>query len=706
MKHTYFCILLALGLLLVACKEPTPKVLPARLQQQHYLAQQLATARDSNRLSLKKRKEILQQTYRQVQQLPADGLQLELLGKASREYVYLGDSSQFRAVNNTLFQASAAQNSPSGLGKAHWHLGFFLEQRGRLDSAFYHYRNSLEQYKQLPPDSATYTQRGRRLYSMAGIQSLYKDYLGADSSLVAAIKNFRHAANNQWLYNSYNMLGGIAIGPKEADRALRHFGQAKHYLEKTDLPEKETWLLQNNRAYAYLTKGAYAEAQNLYAGLLGNTALRKQEPKRYARIMTSQAYAYFKGEHNVSAASALLTASMAMNERLQFWHDQCRAQYYYAELLASQGDISAALHYAKLAQANAEVTSNNQFLLRSLKMLSRIDSVNSRRYSEDYYALSDYVYEQERNTLDKFARLRLETNDVIAENQRMARKQRKDNRAAIVVITFSSIGFSIVLIYFYRRARRHKKEREKASKDKYDVVLAQHIKIEAAKREEKKRISGELHDGVLGHMLGVRLILGVLNKKTDLAAVTKRREMINSLNEIEENIRNVSHELHKEAQKEMEDFIAVIEKLLSTTREAFNVHCTFVHNADVAWNALPPFVKVNLYRITQEAMKNGMTHGRCTAITITLSEQHNTLVLSIADNGIGFDLKQGREGIGLKNIDTRVQKLAGKLAIDSAKNKGTTIKVVIPKKYVAKDENPEAPEENKDSESDSSDDEN
>ena len=73
------------------------------------------------------------------------------------------------------------------------------------------------------------------------------------------------------------------------------------------------------------------------------------------------------------------------------------------------------------------------------------------------------------------------------------------------------------------------------------------IKLEEGSKKAEKRISEELHDGVLGKLFGTRLILSNLNSSSDKETILKREEYINGLQEIEEEVRNVSHELNNKS---------------------------------------------------------------------------------------------------------------------------------------------------------------
>ena len=84
-----------------------------------------------------------------------------------------------------------------------------------------------------------------------------------------------------------------------------------------------------------------------------------------------------------------------------------------------------------------------------------------------------------------------------------------------------------------------------------------------------------------------------------------------------------------------------------------------------------------MYRIIQELVNNTLKHAHCNRVNLELTQVRNSLTLIYEDNGVGFNRTEIKSGIGLKNIENRVQKLDGELTIDSSKGKGSTFIIEI-----------------------------
>jgi signal transduction histidine kinase len=94
---------------------------------------------------------------------------------------------------------------------------------------------------------------------------------------------------------------------------------------------------------------------------------------------------------------------------------------------------------------------------------------------------------------------------------------------------------------------------------------------------------------------------------------------------------------------------------------------------------VPADVALCVYRVTQEALKNAAMHGKARHAWVTAAREEADLVLTIRDDGSGFDLAKARgRGLGLISLEERVRHVGGRLVIDTEPQRGTTIRVVVP----------------------------
>jgi signal transduction histidine kinase len=99
--------------------------------------------------------------------------------------------------------------------------------------------------------------------------------------------------------------------------------------------------------------------------------------------------------------------------------------------------------------------------------------------------------------------------------------------------------------------------------------------------------------------------------------------------------------------------------------------------AELVSEELPEEHKTCIYRVVQEALHNSVRHAAARNVRVTVRQQGDRLVLSIEDDGAGFDAQHER-GLGLLGIEERVTYLGGSFKIDSAAGHGTVLNVVLP----------------------------
>ncbi|WP_141673279.1 ATP-binding protein [Allomuricauda sp. CP2A] len=639
------------------------------------------TALDSVGLPMQERKNLLQQAKDRAFALANDSIGIQKLSKISLVYKELSDSLEFRQTNQQVMKLAEEANIHDALGNSHWDMAYLFSSHGVLDSAFYHYQKALRSFEQLPTNSTSNSLKGRMLYNMGRIQESYKDYLGAESSITAALKIFDDLEDTKRTYNCYNVLGIIASGMDNSEQALEYFAKASSYLDEFDGTEKARYVQQNqnNIAHELLKKEDYEEAKKAFSELLKTEG---EDLELHSLALTSQAYSIFKSEKNYDTVAQLLDEAIKLNDSIGYSADQPRAKQYYAELLAEQGDTAQALEYAKESRVLAQETYNNERLSEVLRLLTKLDSENALAYSNAYYDLNETIQEEERTKRDKFARIRLETDQVIHENQVLSREKQIWIGTILGLILFGMAVIIILAQYINNNKLKYKQKQQESNHEIYNLMLSQQGKFEEGRQLEQKRISEELHDGVLGEMLGIRLILSGLNERDDDASVEQRAGLIERLQEVEEEIRTISHELNHASYEKFHNFIVSLEDLIKGIEKSSGIACSFTYDNKVSWDNLLGDIKINAYRIVQESLKNCVKHAQCEHVDIAFGMSGGKLKLTISDDGIGFDTNKGKRGIGLRNIISRVKKIKGTFSIDSVKGKGTTITVTIPSKYI------------------------
>lgn len=194
-----------------------------------------------------------------------------------------------------------------------------------------------------------------------------------------------------------------------------------------------------------------------------------------------------------------------------------------------------------------------------------------------------------------------------------------------------------------------------------------------AQERERVNIGNELHDNINQIITTVRLYLDMIQPASgqDEDLKSKTGELISMAYD---EIRKLSRELVS-PQLKGDSLIESINELIADLEAASQFKITFLHDPAI-WTSRS--LKIALFRIVQEQLKNIVRYSEASEILIELQATEKNILLAITDNGKGFDLKATRNGIGLSNIRERVRLYAGEISIDTAPGAGCRISVNIP----------------------------
>ena len=251
-----------------------------------------------------------------------------------------------------------------------------------------------------------------------------------------------------------------------------------------------------------------------------------------------------------------------------------------------------------------------------------------------------------------------------------------------IAATLLLLAISSIIIISQRRKNeklRFEEEQQASNQKIFNMLLSEKSKIEEGKKLAQKRISEELHDAVQGRIQGIRMILLGLNKRNTPEAVAQRSEVIAELQDVQEEVRAISHELSHSAYQKIYGFITTIQDLLNDVKKSAGLQSSFLFDEDLDWDGLSGEVKINVYRIIQESIQNCVKHAKAKNVALTFHIQNNELFkVVLKDDGKGFKVKKGKKGIGMRNINSRIEKLKGTWQINSAVGEGTTVILYIP----------------------------
>lgn len=190
---------------------------------------------------------------------------------------------------------------------------------------------------------------------------------------------------------------------------------------------------------------------------------------------------------------------------------------------------------------------------------------------------------------------------------------------------------------------------------------------------ERERIATELHDSISNQLTLIKHDLEYQNEKADFSSM---RKTIEAVSDISQEVRFMSqnqsaHLLKKHGLPE------AIQELANTLSVKYQIKISLHFHGTV--QNINGEIGISLYRTCQEAMHNAIKHAQPSEIEVQLIRNHQSIELSITDNGKGFNPGQYKgTGSGLDNIKLRVEEqLGGLLSINSMPDRGTTIAISL-----------------------------
>ncbi|WP_233590896.1 tetratricopeptide repeat protein [Flavobacterium sp. GSP27] len=604
-----------------------------------------------------------------------DSLYRVNLFKIANRYYNLENWKEYKRTVRLVLEKSAMQQDAFSMAKGNNYLGDYYDSQGIPDSSFLYYDKAEKIYIELNDNYNL----AKTIIRKANIQFNQSDFLGAEKAASKALKIIKNTNQSDILYDAYNLLGLIYNELEDYKNAMRYHNRALASIDDELMasfyqPQATSY---NNIGYLHLKTQDYKQAKRYFQKGLDQKNVFKDKPSLHAMLLNNLAYSKFKLNEKEGLPD-LFFRSLKTRDSLQLSAGVIASKINLSEYFISKNETLRASQFAKQALELSKKTNNYRNVLNSLKQLSIIEPQNAAVYGNEYIQVSEKLQKSERKMGNKFTRIEYETEEIKNENKDLVQQNRN------LVYIFSGLAmlglFSFVIRTQKAKNREllFKQQQQMANEEIYNLMITQQNTIEINRIKEKKRVARELHDGVLGRLFGVRINLDSLNKIVDGTAVEKRNNYLIELKNIEQDIREISHDLNREKSELINNFVAIVDNLFEDQKKTHKSKLISSIDPAIKWELVSNSLKINLYRILQEALQNSNKYANANTIKIELRKEEDHLILKISDNGVGFNIKTAKKGIGLQNILFRTKECDGIFDIQSSKKGGTIITVTTP----------------------------
>ena len=324
--------------------------------------------------------------------------------------------------------------------------------------------------------------------------------------------------------------------------------------------------------------------------------------------------------------------------------------------------------YEKLGMTKNQVASQKE-------VIKAQDSINKTNFINDRLKISKLLYNYELSKKET----ELQVKSVIAISSKLKARNYLILSVSLCVVLLLSTAFIIQQRKLAKRKLYFHNQKIKS------LLSIQELKsinaMVEGQEDERKRIAEDLHDRVGSILSTVKLYFNSLNTKIDTHQVENNQQFDKAntlLDEAVQEVRRISHNLVSGLLMKF-GLVPALRDLCETVEGAqqIKVHLQ-MHGID---ERLDNQIEISLYRIIQELISNILKHAKATEITVSITRQDGNLNILVEDNGKGFDTNLVYEGMGLKNIRSRVEKLNGKINFDSVIDRGTIVNIDVPMKH-------------------------
>jgi|LakMenE01Jun11ns_1017448.scaffolds.fasta_scaffold9934803_2 signal transduction histidine kinase len=559
---------------------------------------------------------------------------------------------------------------------------------GKNDVAEYYTRKCLSYAKIIKSEDLI----ARSYYNLGLISLITNDFPSALNWFLLSLK-IREKTNK-------NNLHELCIGIGDIYFNLENYPKAIEYYSKV-------FMLKN--------KNYDASARSNVC--IGNVYLRQNEFIKALEFYTKAEV--LVGKYHLKRSQVMLYNSLGLYHQTMGNNDLALKYFFELLTIGEQTQKKEVIAITKLSIASIYEKENNdklaiQFASSASKLAKEISRFNTYWACEELLSI---LYEKQKlpqlalhhykkfiTTKDSIEN-KVNTEKIVKaqmnyefEKKELIVKAKQDKARAIALqelnrqkLIRNSVGgfsiliiiISIILVYNYKNRAKISKALAQKSEELYQQKAVELIKNEQVKsmrnyikgeENERNRIASELHDGIGGTLSAIKLKLRKITEKDKNPQIEK---VIDNVDFLYNDVRAISHNLISPQLKDS-IFIEVINNLVNEIKDATNFEISLEYLEEDKINQLSEEIQVTVYRMIQELLKNSVSHSNGTKIEINVNKFDRELNLVVEDNGNGFDTSKKRLGIGLRNLETRIKALGGKLIIDSVIGRGSAFNITIP----------------------------
>lgn len=377
-----------------------------------------------------------------------------------------------------------------------------------------------------------------------------------------------------------------------------------------------------------------------------------------------------------------------------------KSLYYIGYLNIRKKDINKAIKYLEKSLETLQYTPYSNDRKEAYALLAKCYEVKENAqtalvYLKKYNNLNDSIISHDKANIQNELALRYSIKEnkkkfatIVAEKENIVERSLRQTK----VLYFVGFGFVILLAFIYSLARFYlqKINTEKIINEQQHEIDTQKIreledtlKINSmqaminGEERERERIAKDLHDSLGGLLSTVKLQFDNFKAKiSDHHHIDQYSKASNLLDDAVEEVRSISRNLQPTALKKL-GLVSAIKDLINRFDDP-DMPEIYFQTYDVP-SEINELTALSIYRVVQELLTNSLKYAKASEILLQLNGENDELYLQYEDDGIGFDSENPpKKGMGLDNINSRINYLKGQIQMDSKPGEGISVIARIP----------------------------
>lgn len=617
------------------------------------------------------------------------------LNRTGTVYIYQKRYNQAENIYLKILNLEKKRQDRYGIARAQNQLCEIYRNKKEYSKSLNHGLSALQIFEDLKklPVAALVANNVGLVYQNQGSYSKAMEYMTKSIKIRESLNDQKNLSFN------YLNLGVLLLSMKNYESAKKYFRLSETLFSKEG-DEYELAKIYNNLGNIYLETKQEDSAAFYYNKafvLKAKTGIAGHDPNIYNNLGKLSS-----SEKKMDQAFVNYRKSMAIQSNFVDQDKIKESTVNLGNLYYQSGQYDKAIQYYKTALSSSKSSGQQTETLNALNNLYLCYS-SKKQYDSAYYYGKQY--NEIRDSLDDDVKKAFDVkqlydqekkkNELLAKDKKIAQgnieKLTLKNQKKNILLYSLSIGFFMCILLFFaffkwksekQKALIAQKEKQIEQQKMEELLQQQELKsihdMIRGQEEERKRIARDLHDR-LGSMLSVAKVYYKSaeeqihkNEPLDISQYQKANEL---LDEACQEVRKISYDLSSGVLTKF-GLVAAVEDLKVLIEQTKQMNVEFIsHGID---DRLENEIEIGVYRIIQELLSNVLKYSQADNVTIQILRHSEGLNTTVEDDGIGFNPKTKHTGMGLHNIQSRVDSLGGTLAIDSSPGNGTSVNIEIP----------------------------